>query len=69
MERTPVTSSNICSVGHDPDNQTLEIEFNSGAVYQYASVPPDEYDGLFNADSKGKYFNANIKNRYSFIKL
>lgn len=69
MERTPVTSSNICSVGHDPDNQTLEIEFNSGAVYQYASVPPSEYEGFLNADSKGKYFHANIKNRYSFIKL
>jgi hypothetical protein len=69
MERTPVSSSNICSVGHDPESQILEVEFNSGAVYQYASVPQGEYEGFLNADSKGKYFHANIKNRYSFIKL
>lgn len=69
MERTPVTSSNIRSIGHDQDNQTLEIEFNSGAVYQYANVPPSEYEGFLNADSKGKYFHANIKDRYSFTKF
>ena len=50
-------------------NQTLEIEFNSGSVYDYAGVPQGEYDGFMGADSKGKYFHANIKNRYSFVKL
>jgi hypothetical protein len=69
MERTPVTSTDICSVGYDIDNQTLEVEFNSGSVYQYANVPLGEYEGLLNADSKGKYFHANIKNRYSYVKL
>lgn len=69
MERTPVTSSNIHAIGYDPDSQTLEIEFNSGAVYDYSDVPQSEYDGFIGADSKGKYFHANIKNRYSFMKL
>lgn len=69
MERNQVSSSNIRSFGYDTDNQILEIEFNSGAVYQYANVPNGEYEGLLNADSKGKYFHANIKNRYSFVKL
>jgi hypothetical protein len=69
MERTPVTSTNLCSVGYDTDNQIFEVEFNSGAVYQYTNVPIGEYEGLLNSDSKGKYFNANIKNRYSFVKL
>lgn len=35
MERTSVTSSNINSIGYDADSQTLEIEFNNGAVYEY----------------------------------
>ncbi|MBY5286883.1 KTSC domain-containing protein [Pseudomonas aeruginosa] len=68
MERTPVTSSNISSIGYDADSQVLEIEFNSGAVYEYSGVPAGEHAGLMNADSKGTYFNANIKNRYSFSK-
>ena len=56
----------VVAHGH---SQTLEIEFNSGSVYDYAGVPQGEYDGFMGADSKGKYFHANIKNRYSFVKL
>lgn len=69
MERTPVSSSDIASIGYDEDNQILEVEFNSGSVYQYSGVPSSEYNGIMNADSKGKYLHANIKNRYPFVKL
>ncbi len=69
MERTPVTSTDIRAIGYDEDSQTLEIEFNSGGVYQYSGVSSGEWDSIMAADSKGKYFHANIKNRYSFVKL
>lgn len=67
MERTPVTSSNIRAIGYEPE--TLEVEFNSGSVYQYHGVPASEHDAIMNAESKGKYFNANIKNSYPYTKL
>lgn len=69
MDRTAVTSSNIRSIGYDPASSTLEVEFNNGAVYQYAGVPQAEYDGLMRASSHGTYLNANIKPRYSYTKL
>jgi hypothetical protein len=69
MERTPVTSTNVHSVGYDADSQTLEVEFNNGSVYHYTGVPVDEYEGLMNADSKGTYLNANIKKRYPYTRL
>ena len=69
MERVPVTSSHIQSIGYDSDSQTLEIEFNSGHVYNYFNVPQEEYDAMMHSDSKGKYFNANIRGRYSESKL
>jgi len=69
MERTPVTSTNIRAIGYDSDRQTLEIEFNYGAVYQYAGVPQEEHEGMMNAGSKGQYLNSNIKGRYPFEKL
>jgi len=69
MERIAVSSSNIQSVGYDADSSTLEIEFNSGGLYQYQGVPQSEYDAFMNAGSKGKYFHANIKNGYPCIKL
>jgi len=61
MERTPVFSSNLVSVGYDGQTQTLEIEFKNGAVYQYSGVPLDEFNAFMNADSKGTYFHARIK--------
>ena len=39
MNRTPVNSSNVSSVGYDPTSLTLEVEFHGGAVYQYFDVP------------------------------
>jgi hypothetical protein len=68
MERMPVSSSNLISVGYEPETQTLEIEFKSGAVYQYSGVPPEEFASFMNADSKGSYFHARIK-QYPSIKL
>lgn len=69
MERTPVSSSNISAIGYDIDNQILEVEFTNGAIYSYSGVPSDEYEGFMSADSKGKYLHANIKSRYSVMKL
>ena len=61
MEREDVASSNIESVGYDGDEQTLEVEFCSGSVYQYFEVPDDVYQALKNADSVGRHFGRNIK--------
>ena len=61
MERTPVSSSNLRSVGYDPNEETLEIEFHSGGTYQYFNVPQHRCEGLMNASSKGSYFDAYIK--------
>mgnify|MGYP001284760723 FL=1 len=69
MQRIPVTSSDLSSVGYDSGSQTLEIQFNSGGVYQYFNVPSTVYEGLMSAPSHGKYFHAYIKNSYSWQKL
>jgi len=69
MDRVFVSSSNLRSIGYDADSSILEIEFNSGGVYQYQGVPQIEYDALLNAGSKGSYFNANIKNVFPCVKL
>jgi hypothetical protein len=69
MEREPVNSSNVASVGYDPQTMTLEVEFLDGAVYQYCDVPEDEYTGLLSADSVGGYLNNNIKGRYRYARI
>ncbi len=69
MERVYVSSRDIRSVGYDPATSTLEIEFNSGGVYQYEGVPELVHDALMSAGSKGSYFHADIKGRYPFKKV
>lgn len=61
MNRTPVESSNLASVGYDESSQTLEIEFNHGGIYQYFNVPILVYQGLMAAGSHGQYFDRKIK--------
>lgn len=66
MERINVVSSNIKSIGYDESSTILEIEFLNSRLYQYFNVPIEIYDELMNADSQGKYFNANIKNIFDW---
>ena len=61
MEPIPVTSTTMISVGYDFETRVLEIEFIDGAIYQYFDVPEELYQGLLNAESKGRYFNLVIK--------
>lgn len=69
MLRILVTSSNLHSVGYDPTTMTLEIQFNSGWVYQYFDVPQVIYNGLMSASSHGSYFAAVIKDRFRFSRV
>lgn len=69
MERTHVSSTNLRGIGFDPETRILEVEFVNGTVYQYQEVPRAEYDALMAAGSKGGYFNANIRKKYSCVKI
>lgn len=64
MQRIPVQSASLASVGYDPESRTLEIQFTSGKVYQYADVPPPVAEGLLTAPSKGRYFIGRIKDLF-----
>lgn len=69
MYRESVSSSNIRAVGYDPRLLLLEIEFHSGSIYQYSSVPQYVHDGLMSAGSKGQYFHGHIRGVYPFEKV
>jgi len=69
IERVPVSSSNLVSVGYDPDEKTLIVEFKGGALYSYSGVPKLIYDRLLASESKGSFFSSNIKPVYMCSKL
>ena len=61
MERTPVSSTQLSSVGYDAATSTLEVEFRKGGVYQYVGVSAEIYQQLMNAASIGTFFNTVIR--------
>jgi len=65
MERKSIESSMIRSIGFDSESSILEIEFNSGAIWQYFDFPESEWYEFENAESQGKYFNREILNQYT----
>jgi len=64
MRLDTVESTMLHAVGYDPDLHVLEVIFNTGGIYLYRDVPPDVYEGLLSADSKGEYFHEVVRDRF-----
>jgi len=69
MERKPVESSNLRSVGYEAGRQVLEVEFVNGSIYQYTGVPEQIYNGLMNTESQGAFFSKAIRNKFPFSRI
>lgn len=66
MTLETVDSDVIHAIGYDAEIQVLEIIFNNGRIYQYRDVPLEVYKALMAADSKGNYFNDNVRGEFDF---
>lgn len=69
IEMLPACSTMAAQVGYDYDREILQIEFNSGAVYQYAHVEPELWEDLQTTDSIGRFYNREIKGYYPSAKI
>ena len=69
MKRKEVNSSMIASIGYDPKTFVLEIEFNSGALWQYSAVEKSIFNKMMKADSTGRFFLDYIQDCYDEIRL
>lgn len=82
IPRTPVTSSQIASVGHNAATNQIDIEFKSFSkpgqepkpnnVYRYENFTADQFQAFLDAESKGKHFGATLKKetvRHPYRKL
>jgi hypothetical protein len=49
---------------YQAQRHTLDVEFVSGRRYRYADVPPQVAQAFREAFSKGRFFNARIRDAY-----
>ena len=66
VERLSGSSTAIADFGYNVATRQLVINFTDGSNYTYSGFPLSTYNGLLLASSKGGYFNANIRNQFSF---
>ena len=69
IPRESVASKVIASIGYSKRLHILEIQFVNGAVYRYRQVAPSVYRDLMAADSKARYYDANIKGNYPSVRV
>jgi hypothetical protein len=69
MKRLPVVSNAIRSIGYDPDNEAMEVEFHNGYRYLVKKAPKGLYRRFMNTDSHGDFWNAEIRQSYEMIRL
>ena len=64
MDRIPVTSSLVLSVGYDSTNQILELEFFHGFVEQYQNVSQQTFNDFLAAPSKSEFCERFIFSKF-----
>jgi len=71
MRLVNVTSSMIASVGFDPDQEVMVVQFQNGRVYRYNGVPSGVFVSMLtDRDSVGKAFNAHVRaKKYPFSEI
>lgn len=66
IELEVVESSQINAIGHDPETNTLAIQFKSFrgdvlSTYHYANFSEEKFAEFKGAESIGRYFGKHIK--------
>ena len=59
-------SAVIRSYEYCASRRELRVTFQSGRSYVYQDVPAEAYSAMKRSFSKGEFFNANIRDHYTF---
>ena len=66
MTLDTVESDAIHAIGYDDETNVLEVIFNNGQIYQYRGVPRVVYEMLMSSESKGRYFQDNVRDEFEY---
>jgi hypothetical protein len=69
MQRHTVQSSVLESVGYDPGDKILELEFREGGVWNYFDFSKQTYKRFITAESLGSFFVRRIKGKYPELRV
>jgi hypothetical protein len=64
LDWVPVQSRLFTATAYRPDARQLYLRFGDGNVYRYFDCPVSVYREFLKAESKGRYFAKQIRNRF-----
>jgi lysyl-tRNA synthetase class 2 len=64
-----VNSTAIREIAYDPERAKLMVRFISGEHYVYVGVPGEVHRSFVHAESKGRFFQNEIRDRYPYNRL
>lgn len=64
-----VKSKGIQSIRYDEATRILYVTYTSSGEYRYFDVGPEVYAWLMRAESKGKFVNRLVKDKYRYERL
>lgn len=62
-------SSAFSRIGYDKSSNLLYLDFRTTGLYVYFDVPPSVWGNMQEAESKGRFFHAEIKDNYEYSRL
>lgn len=65
----PVKSSGIQWIRYDEHARTLDVAYVNSGEYRYFDVEPEVYAWLSKVESKGKFVNRLVKEKYRYERL
>jgi hypothetical protein len=66
----PLESKMFTSVSYDADKQILYLRFRkTGDVYRYFEFPVTEYQAFLDAESRGRFFLAHIRDPFRYERM
>jgi hypothetical protein len=67
--RRAMPSTAIRSLFYDSAKSELRVTFVSGRRYVYADVPAEVFEAFNTAESRGTFFNHEIRDRYDYREI
>ncbi|MBW3617196.1 MAG: KTSC domain-containing protein [Proteobacteria bacterium] len=64
-----VESTAIRAIDYDAVSRTLYVVFIDGDGYAYFEVPPALYADFLRAESKGRFFAEQVRDRFGYQQL
>jgi hypothetical protein len=69
LQEEAVKSTGIKWIRYDASARTLDVAYVNSGDYRYFDVGPEVYAWLSRAESKGKFVNRLVKEKYRYERL